>query len=332
MSNFYNFMGLFLMSFIPLMVVAIGAMMSEKGGVTNIALEGIMILGAFCGVLVVKYLGKAVEMNADSSMWLIQGVYLFGMLIAAVAGILVALLHAFASINLAANQIISATAINTLAPALVVFLTMTLSLGQVRGSDEIEVPYALFRFKEMGFLSKIPFIGDLFFKDANLSVFIGIAILITSYIVLYKTRLGLRIRACGEHPEAADSVGINVYKTRYFGTLASGALAGIGGYMLITNIYTVYNGTVAGYGFLAMAVMIFGNWKPFKIALAAAFFSFLTVLASGIAYIPFLENLGFSNEVLKMLPFIATLVVLIFFSKTNQGPRANGVPYQKGGN
>jgi len=183
----------------------------------------------------------------------------------------------------------------------------------------------------MGFLSKIPVLGNLFFKDVNLSIFIGVTILIVSYIILYKTRLGLRIRACGEHPEAADSVGINVYKTRYFGTLASGALAGIGGYMLITNMYTVYNGSVAGYGFLAMAVMIFGNWKPFKIALAAAFFSFLTVLASGIAYIPFLENLGFSNEVLKMLPFIATLVVLIFFSKTNQGPKANGIPYQKGG-
>ena len=113
MSNFYNFMALFLMSFIPLMVVAIGAMMSEKGGVTNIALEGIMILGAFCGVLVVKFVGRAIGINADSSMWTIQSVYLLGLLVAAAAGILVALLHAFASINLAENQIISATAINT---------------------------------------------------------------------------------------------------------------------------------------------------------------------------------------------------------------------------
>ena len=132
MSNFYNFMGLFLMSFIPLMVVAIGAMMSEKGGVTNIALEGIMILGAFCGVLVVKFLGRAIDLSAESSMLTIQGVYLIGLLVAAAAGIVIALLHAFASINLAANQIISATAINTLAPALVVFLTMTLALGQTR--------------------------------------------------------------------------------------------------------------------------------------------------------------------------------------------------------
>ena len=155
-------------------------------------------------------------------------------------------------------------------------------------------------------------------------------ILAASWVVLYKTRFGLRLRACGEHPQAADSVGVNVYKMRYAGTLLSGALAGIGGVIFVVPTSTNFNATVSGYGFLAIAVLIFGQWKPGRIALAALFFGFMKTLSVSYGLIPGIKDLSISGEIYKMVPYIATLIVLAFTSKNSAAPRAEGIPYDKG--
>jgi simple sugar transport system permease protein len=151
-----------------------------------------------------------------------------------------------------------------------------------------------------------------------------------SVIVLYRTRFGLRLRACGEHPHAADSVGINVYKMRYAGVAISGGLAGLGGLVFVIPTSTQFNATVSGYGFLALAVMIFGQWKPMRVLFAAFFFGLMKTVASAYSVIPILNTLGIPSDVFKMVPFIATLIVLAFSSKSSQAPKAVGVPYDKG--
>lgn len=157
----------------------------------------------------------------------------------------------------------------------------------------------------------------------------GFIILALSWFALYKTRFGLRLRSCGEHPQAADSVGINVYKMRYFGVAISGALAGIGGLVFVIPTSTNFNATVAGYGFLALAVLIFGQWKPMRILYAAFFFGLMKTLASAYSGIPILANLPISNSVYKMIPYITTIIVLAFTSKNSQAPKASGLPYDK---
>ena len=149
-------------------------------------------------------------------------------------------------------------------------------------------------------------------------------------MVLYKTRFGLRLRACGEHPQAADSVGINVYRMRYAGTLISGALAGIGGLVFVIPTSTNFNATVSGYGFLALAVLIFGQWKPGRILFAALFFGLMKTIAATYSVIPGLVALNIPSDIYKMIPYIATLVVLAFTARNSQAPRAEGIPYDKG--
>ena len=154
--------------------------------------------------------------------------------------------------------------------------------------------------------------------------------LAVSAVVLYKTRFGLRLRACGEHPQAADSVGVNVYRMRYAGVAISGALAGVGGLVFVVPTSTNFNATVAGYGFLALAVLIFGQWRPSRILFAAFFFGLMKTVASAYSGIPFLANLRIPNDVYKMVPYVATLIVLAFTSKNSMAPRAEGIPYDKG--
>ena len=165
-----------------------------------------------------------------------------------------------------------------------------------------------------------------------LACFVGIVVLILSYIVLYKTRLGLRLRACGEHPQAADSVGINVYKMRYIGVLISGVLGGIGGMAYIIPSVSSWNFEVgvSGAGFLALAVMIFGQWKPFRIFFAAVFFALFKSLANIASSIPFLAGLGWTQNMYNMIPFIASMIILAFTSKKSRAPKAEGIPYDKG--
>lgn len=304
---------------IPLLLVALGGMFSERSGVINIALEGIMLFGAFFGCLFI--LGtQNTGINA-------QVILLFGMIVAGIAGLLYALLLAFAAINMKADQTITGTSLNMLIPAAILLYSK-----MKYNSDGITTNLRLY-IREVPLLSKIPFIGDLFFKNTYLTVYIGFIFLVIATILLYKTRFGLRLRSCGEHPMAADSVGINVYMMRYFGVGLSGILGGIGGFFYAIGVMdgNVNGHTgVAGFGFLALAVMIFGQWQPIKIMFAALFFAFLRVLAYSVPLIPFLDALKIPSTFYRMLPYIATLVVLVFTSKKSRAPKSAGIPYIKG--
>lgn len=304
---------------IPLLLVAFGGMFSERSGIINLALEGIMLFGAFTGCLFVYFSG-----DASSN---VQIILLLGTLVAAVGGALYSVLLSFAAITMKADQTITGTALNMLIPALVLLICK-----MAFNSDGVTTS-ARFYIKEVPVLSKIPVIGDMFFKNTYLTVYIGLLIMIVLTIVFYKTKFGLRLRACGEHPQAADSVGINVYKMRYAGVTISGILGGIGGFYYAVGVMDANcNGHtgVAGFGFLALAVMIFGQWKPEKIVLAALFFAFMRTLAYSIPLIPFLRDLGIDTAWYRMLPYIVTMIVLAFTSKNSKAPKAEGVPYDKG--
>ncbi|HWT26977.1 MAG TPA: ABC transporter permease [Mobilitalea sp.] len=303
---------------IPLLLVALGGMFSERSGVVNIALEGIMLFGAFFGCLTV-YFTQGSGMNA-------QVILLIGMVIAAVAGIAYSMLLSFAAINMKADQTITGTALNMLIPAVILlFSKMKFS------SDGITTDVS-FYIQQVPVLGKIPVIGELFFQKTYITVYIGFLLLIISAIIFYMTKFGLRLRACGEHPQAADSVGINVYVMRHCGVGLSGLLGGIGGFFYSVGVMDGnINGHtgVAGFGFLALAVMIFGQWKPWKIMLAALFFAFLRTLAYSVALIPILNSLKINETYFKMLPYVATMIVLIFTSKKSRAPKAEGIPYDK---
>ncbi len=304
---------------IPLLLVALGGMFSERSGVINIALEGIMLIGAFIGTLFV-YFVQGSGMNP-------QAILLIGMFAAAIAGVIYALLLGIAAIHLKADQTISGTALNMLAPAI-----MLLVCKMAFMSDGVTTNVA-FYIQKIPVLGDIPLIGELFFQKTYLTVIIGILILVVTTIVLYKTKFGLRLRACGEHPQAADSVGINVYKMRYAGVILSGILGGIGGFFYAVSVMDGNsNGHtgVAGFGFLALAVMIFGQWKPVTIFFAALFFAFLRTVAYSVPLIPFLVALGIDNAIYKMLPYVATMIILAFTSKKSRAPKAEGIPYDKG--
>lgn len=303
---------------IPLLVVALAGMFSERSGIINIALEGIMIIGAFFGVGFISYmqlLGVAINPHL---------LLLIGMAIAGAAGVIFSILHAFASVNLKADQTISGTALNMFAPAFVIFVGRVIQgVQQVQFADE-------FHIKKVPLLGDIPVIGPMLFQNAYITTYVGIIIFIISALVIDKTRFGLRLKACGEHPQAADSAGINVNFMRYMGVIISGVLAGIGGVIFVIPTSTNFSATVSGYGFLAIAVLIFGQWRANKILLAAFFFGIMKTFASAYSGIAFLENLGLQSGVYKMLPYVMTLIVLAFSSKNSKAPLAEGIPYDKG--
>jgi len=319
MTMFYFIIQHTMYFMIPLMIVALGGMFSEKSGVVNIALEGKMIIGAFTGIF---FIGTFQASNPDFNA---QLTLMLGLLIGMTSGLLLSVLHAYAANNLKANQIISGIAINMFAPAFAVFTSKF-----VTGSQNLFFSNQ-FRIESVPFLSRIPFIGPMFFQNTYYTTYLGFAILVISAFVLYKTKFGLRLRACGEHPQAADSVGVNVIGVRYAGVLISGALAGLGGVIFIVPISVVFNGFVNGYGFLALAVLIFGAWKPQRILFAAFFFSLMQAVASSYGAITFLANLNIPAPFYRMTPYIATLIVLTFTSKNTMAPKAVGQPYDKGG-
>ena len=292
---------------VVLMMVALGGMFSERSGIINIALEGIMVIGGLMGVIATQL------MPAGSSAFAIVVV---SVLAAAIAGMVYAGLLAFASINLNADQTIGGTALNLLATA----LAMVIAKG-VNHSASAKLDY-----------SNRAFIYDFGPLTVNVFLFIGLVALILSYIVLYKTRLGLRLRACGEHPQAADSVGINVYKMRWAGVLISGFLGGIGGIVFITAGVSEWRFEygVAGFGFLSLAVMIFGQWKPQRIALAALLFGLFRALSNVYMGFGFLTAMNIPSPVYNMMPYIISLIVLAFTSKRSRAPKAEGIPYDKG--
>ena len=329
---------------VPLMIVALAGVFAERSGIINLALEGIMIFGAFIGVLFVRSMQDLdVFVNAArQGSWLtLQGLEILAMLVSAALGALFSLLLSFASINLKADQTIGGTALNLMAPAMVLFLLRIID-GQNILDMKTGDSATWFMLKKSTFgipkSQNIGFLGETFLNKVYLATYICILLFIIMSILLYKTRFGLRLRACGENPQAADSLGINVYKMRYAGTTISGALAGMGGFVYaLTTTNCTSNGDVAGFGFLALAVMIFGNWKPLNIAGASLLFGLFKCIAAAYSSIDIngdgvymLAEIGISSHLYRMLPYLVTLVVLAFTSKKSRAPKAEGIPYDKG--
>ena len=302
---------------IPLLIVALAATYSERSGVINIALEGIMIVGAFSGTLFIYFMQRNGALSGYPLLFI-------ALIIATVAGMLFAAFHAFASINMSADQTISGTALNLFAPAIVIFIArVVVGIQQVAFKNE-------WRIRAVPLLSDIPIIGRMFFTNTYVTTLIGIVILIVTQYVLFHTRFGLRLRSAGENPHATDAAGISVKKMRYAGVLISGALGGLGGLIYIIPISVSFDGNVAGYGFLAMAVLIFGQWKPKRIAFAALFFGLLQAISAGYSGISFFRDLGIPQVYFEILPYAATLVVLVFTSKSSAAPKALGEIFDKG--
>ena len=298
-----------------LMLVALGGCFAERSGVINIGLEGIMVVGALGGALVLKFLPVSVGAPV---------MVLSTIVASALFGMLFSLLLAVAAISFKADQTITGTAMNMLATAAVTVIVKAMNTAASGGNDvSSEIWYT--HTKDLLLVR----IGNFEFNWFMLVAFLALVI---SFVCLYKTRFGLRLRACGEHPQAADSVGINVYKMRYAGVLISGILGGLGGIVYITagvSVWKFENG-VAGFGFLALAVMIFGAWHPLKIALAALLFGFCRALGNVYSGFDFLAALNVPSVVYNMLPYIISLVVLAFTSKKSRAPKAEGIPYDKG--
>jgi len=297
---------------IPLLVTSLGGLYSERSGVVNIGLEGLMIVGSFASAAATAGLYPVM---GPSAVWV-------GLVAAIVAGAVFSLLHAFASINLNANQVISGTAINMIAGALTVFIARTLT-----GSGNIQIKEGVPRV-DIPVLSDIPFIGPLLFQKTYATTWIVLALWGLLWYILYKTPFGLRLRACGEHPHAADSAGVNVQAIRYAAVTISGALGGLGGACILLTYSGEFNGQVAGLGFLALAALIFGQWKPLGILGACFFFGFAATLANASQAEPALKVVP--DVVLKVFPYAVTLLALVLLSKKSQAPRASGEPFEAG--
>ena len=295
-----------LISAMVLMLVALGGMFSERSGIINIALEGIMVIGALAGLMTLNLLPAGTPGFA---------IVIVSVLVSAIVGGIYSSLLGFASINLKADQTIGGTALNMLATAIAMVIAK-----RFNGSQSSKLNY-----------NNEAFLFEIGGVSLNVFLIIGLILLVISYVVLYKTKFGLRLMSCGEHPQAADSVGINVYKMRWAGVLISGMLGGIGGFAYVVPAVKTWNFEVgvAGMGFLALAVMIFGQWKPQRIFFAAMFFAVFKSLAN-ISDSTILANLGWSSNIYDMMPFIASMVILAFTSKKSRAPKAEGVPYDKG--
>ena len=323
-----NIISLTIMFAVPLLLVALGGMFSEHSGVINIALEGMMIVGALFACFTLQ----AFDQSGFGKMHPQVSVFI-AILVAGVSGMIFSLLLGFAAINLKADQTIGGTALNQFAPAFAVVMTWAI---QGQGLTTISIPNWVRITRETFGLTPVDgpsFLNSLIFKYFYLTTPVAVVLFIVSAVVLYKTRFGLRLRACGEHPQAADSVGINVYKMRYAGVLISGFLGGVGGLAYTFAAGSGFNSTVGGYGFLALAVMIFGNWKPLPILTSSFFFALFKVIAAYSSSLPFLPTFSGVKDIsnfYQMLPYIVTMIVLIFTSKNSQAPKAEGIPYDKG--
>ena len=297
-----------------LILVALGGCISERSGVINLGLEGIMVMGAMGGALTMRYLPEG-----SSAIVII----LMVLLISALVGMIYSSLLAVACINFKADQTIVGTALNLLGTAgatvIVKAINTAANPDDVSSVVQYTVPKRAFLVNMGGF---------------EFSWFMAVTViaLVIVYVMLYKTRFGLRLRACGEHPQAADSVGINVNKMRWAGVLISGALGGLGGIVFITAGVSEWRFEygVAGFGFLSLAVMIFGQWNPLRIALAALLFGMFRALSNVYMGFDTLAALNLPSQVYNMMPYIISLVVLAFTSKKSRAPKAEGIPYDKG--
>ncbi len=313
MNTFYSMITLTLIFSTPIIITAIGGMFSERSGVVNIALEGIMMVGGFAAATSIVFLEK----STDLAPWL-------ALLVGIAAGMLISLIHAYLSINLSSNQVISGTAINLLAGGLTIYLSQII-FGQQRTlnfqNGFVKTSYPV--------LKDIPIIGGMFFNNIYPTVYIALFLVLASWYVLYKTPFGLRLRATGEHPHAVDSMGVSVYKMRYIGVLLSGAFAGLGGAVMVLTFDTQYTiGSIHGVGFIALAALIFGKWKPLGLLGASLFFGFSQILSVYSTDFAFLDR--FPQEFFKGLPYVLTIIALVIFSGKAVGPKAAGETYDKG--
>ncbi|HAM80402.1 ABC transporter permease [Ornithinibacillus bavariensis] len=298
----------------PLIFTALGGVFSERSGVINIGLEGLMVMGAFVGIVFNLTFADVFGTWTPT----------VSVLVAAIVGALFSLIHAVAAVSFRADQTVSGVAINMLALGIGLYLTKVwYGKGQ---TDMVTQPFFS---KSIPFLSDIPIIGPIFFKGVYITSYIAIIVAFIAWFVLYRTAFGLRLRAVGEHPMAADTNGINVYKMRYIAVLLSGALGGIGGSVYaLTIVANFSHSTIAGQGFMALAAVIFGKWHPLGAMGAALFFGFaqsLSVVSTGI---PFLEDIP--QIYLLIAPYVLTILALAGFIGRADAPRANGIPYVKG--
>ena len=297
-----------------LLLVALGGCFAEHSGVINLGLEGIMVIGALGGALTMRYLP-----DGTPAFLIVVLVILVSML----AGLLYSCLLAVSAINCKADQTIVGTALNILGTAAATVIVKAINTAANPDDVSSIIQYTL---PKQAFIVKL---GEFEF---NWFMLVAVIALIVSYVTLYKTKLGLRLMSCGEHPQAAASVGINVYKMRWAGVLISGLLGGLGGIVYITCGVSEWRFEygVAGFGFLSLAVMIFGQWKPTNIALAALLFGFCRALSNVYFGFEFLKVLNIPSGVYNMLPYIISLVVLAFTSKKSRAPKAEGIPYDPG--
>ena len=314
---------------IPLMIVALGGVFSERSGIINLALEGEMIFGAFISAVITKLIIRANPALATSQ-WLL----ILGIIIAGISGGLFSLLLSFSAIRLKADQTIGGTALNLLAPAivctfgLIIFNSEKVATGARFVIISSQYSEAM---QNAMFNSWFGPILRILFDRLYLSTYIVIVIFIALSIWLYKSKIGTHIRACGEHPSACDSVGIDVVKMRYLGTTIGGFLAGIGGYVyIVACCAATAESSVAGLGFLALAIMIFGNWNPIFISLGALLFGFLKCIGVLSSQISFLNSLNLSMYFYNIIPYLIVLIVLILSRRKSGAPKAEGIPYDKG--
>jgi general nucleoside transport system permease protein len=298
----------------PLIFTALGGVFSERSGVVNIGLEGLMVIGAFTGVV---FNLTFAEQLGELTPWL-------ALLVAMIVGAVFSLLHAVASISFRADQVVSGVAINFLAIGLSLFLVKKMygkgQTDQIQvGFDKIDIPV----------LSDIPIIGPLLFENGYIPSYIAIALAFVVWYVIFKTPFGLRLRSVGEHPMAADTMGINVARMRYIAVMLSGALAGIGGAVYATIISRDFShATISGHGFMALAAMIFGKWHPLGAMGAALFFGFAQSLSIVGQTIPFLKEVP--TVYLLIAPYVLTILALTGFIGRADAPKALGTPYIKG--
>ena len=302
-DNLILLIGITLMYSTPLVFGALGGVISERSGVTNIGIEGMMVIGAISAASASYFTGNP---------WI-------GFLAAGICGALVALLHAVASVTFAADQTVSGVAINMLAPGLALFACRLFFDGAAMSPIATKLPKIL---GETG-LAGTPFAN----LNVNVTTVLALLFTVIMWFVLYKTKWGLRIRAVGEHPAAADTLGIDVYKVRYACVLLSGMLAGFGGAAMTIAIISQFTQTaISGHGFIAMAAVIFGKWTPFGAYGACLLFGFtqaLVIMLGG-------GNFVVPSQILSMLPYAMTIVVLILFVGRSVAPKADGMPYIKG--
>lgn len=302
---------------LPIFIMAIGGIYSERSGITNLAIEGLQGVGAFCGALTAYLLVN--RMGADS-----QVPYYVSFAAAMLGGMVYSLLHALLCIRFKADQVISGVVINILGTALTVFLTKSINRAVFGGASDKIILNVSPRFTVPG-LSKIPVLGAVFTNIYPFEIMIVLLALL-AWFILYKTRLGLHIRACGDNPHAVDAAGINVARNRYFAVMVSGALSGIGGMAFAYSIFSKFSADVyVGYGYIAIAALIFGNWNIGRTLFACLLFGFAR--SGGYLLIQALGMPSAFSDLVMTLPYVITLLLLIFMGKNNAAPRALGEPY-----